>query len=132
MRAWTLAIWIAPTLAWASPPSRPPDRPRPPVEREEGLTADKIHAAIRLNAKAFKHCYERELTRNPAAAAGGKIVVRFTIDRRGLVTTARIESSTTKVRALDECVVAQLRKVTFPASEGSSTVTYPFVFSQGT
>lgn len=129
MRAWVLAISVVPALAFASPDRSQAERRPPHVAIENGLSRQQIDRVVRAHSQRLRRCYERELNRNPAAADGGKVVVQFTIDKRGEVTSARIASSTMKIRTIEQCIVAEVRRLRFPAADAPSFVTYPFLFS---
>jgi TonB family protein len=88
-----------------------------------------IRRVIHANHGKFKYCYENELVRNPRLA--GRIAVRFQINAQGAVTFASVDHSTMGNAAVENCVVARIRGLTFPMPQGggAALVTYPFVFN---
>jgi Ca-activated chloride channel family protein len=89
------------------------------------LSKEVIRRIIRRHINEVKHCYELELANDPKLA--GKVVVRFTIDSSGKVGAVQIVESTLGDKAVEECIVKAVGRLTFPAVADSTTVvTYPF------
>jgi len=88
-----------------------------------------IRRVIQANHGKFRYCYENELVRNPRLS--GRIAVRFQIDAQGKVTFANVASTTMNNAAVENCVVARIRGLTFPMPQGGGValVTYPFLFT---
>ena len=97
------------------------------------LTAREVDEVVKRHLRRVRHCYQRELQREPALA--GKLTVRFTIASDGSVSRARIQDDTLGNDAVDRCVVSRFYSMTFPKPRGSSKgvvlVNYPFVFAPG-
>jgi TonB family protein len=93
------------------------------------LSREDIERVIRRNIARIRACYEGELANTPGLS--GRLVIRFVIGANGTVTTAAVEESTLNNAAMEACVVAQFRRMRFPAPEGGGvvTVTYPLVFT---
>jgi outer membrane biosynthesis protein TonB len=84
-----------------------------------------LRREIRAHMRQFRACYERALENNPKLE--GKVVARFTIGQTGAV----IESTAEGLPGVDACVAGVISKLKFPpvpASKGTITVNYPFVF----
>lgn len=86
-----------------------------------------IHAVIKRHLARIRYCYEKQLQRDPKLA--GKLIIEFKIDENGNVTVARVASSTLGDPTAETCIVAEFKKLRFPAPEdGTVTVKYPMVF----
>ncbi len=87
-----------------------------------------IDAVIKRHIQQIQYCYERELPANPKLA--GKIVVNFTIEADGRVSTSRIKSSTIEEKRVDGCVTDRFTKIRFPQPKGGGivVVNYPLLF----
>jgi hypothetical protein len=99
-------------------------------EGTTSLTADEINRVIKSRAGVFRACYQKELHREPKLA--GKIVVQFTIEADGTIgkRPTIAAGSTLKNAGVEDCMVANVMRLRFPASTGTSKVTYPFIFTQ--
>ena len=93
------------------------------------LSAEVIQSYIRRHAAAIHACYEKELRRNPTLR--GRITVEWTIESTGLVSNAKVKSSTLENQAVETCVVDRIKRIRFPASDeaGSAIVRMPFDFT---
>lgn len=85
--------------------------------------------SMKRNIMMLRHCYMRELVRNPQIA--GKMMVHFYVEPTGRVHRVRVRSSTLGQRRLDMCVTTQIRIWRFPrpTGSGSASVIYPILFS---
>ena len=94
-----------------------------------GLTPEQVRAVVERHRSALQWCFEKELQKN--SKLSGKVVVFWQIDPPGSVATSRIKSSTISSPDVEDCLVRQVRKWTFPTAENGQTtkVFYPFVFS---
>jgi TonB family protein len=94
------------------------------------LGKEDVGRVMRRHAPRFRHCYERELSRDPNLA--GKVVLHFTIAPTGQVTNAKVTESTVGDVALERCLTEVMRSVPFPSPKGGGVVmvTYPFLFAQ--
>jgi hypothetical protein len=86
---------------------------------------------VRNRYGVFRDCYEQGLRRNPALV--GSVVVRFVIDRDGLVSKAVVHPDTDLPdQEVVRCVVAGYRAIVFPEPQGGIvTVVYPIRFAPG-
>ncbi len=79
---------------------------------------------------AVRACYETEAQRNPGLKGG--VTVQWSIDPTGNVTGASVASSTMSNPRVEGCVVRQVGKWRFPASDSPTTVAgFPFKFGVG-
>lgn len=88
-----------------------------------------IDAVLKRHAEQIKYCYERELPKKPNLA--GKLVVNFTIASDGLVTQAKMKSSTMSDNTVEGCVAERFLKLRFPQPKGGGVVNvnYPLLFT---
>src|ERR1019366_9393316 len=94
------------------------------------LPPEVIQRIVRQNFGRFRLCYENGLRQQPQLA--GRVVVRFTIDRTGAVTTVADAGSTLHDAAVVGCVMRGFGNLSFPQPEGGVvTVVYPMVFGSG-
>jgi TonB family protein len=91
----------------------------------DGLDKNIIRRYVRAQLAAIGYCYERQLT--VQENLGGTVTVEFVIGPTGAVISARSEGSVGSAE-VDACVVAEVRKIDFPRSEGMTNVRYPFTF----
>jgi hypothetical protein len=131
-----------------SPPAAPPKDPLPTAVARppETLPPEEIQRIVRAEFGRFRKCYDDGLART--ATLAGRIVVRFVIAADGHVTNVvdaddapplpgRVDPPSSVPRIPDKqvqaCVVAGFSQLIFPKREkGSTTVTYPFVFTPAT
>ncbi|MBI5508468.1 MAG: AgmX/PglI C-terminal domain-containing protein [Deltaproteobacteria bacterium] len=149
--------WAAPSADGESPPAAADSRPvsgaptqgygiikgivtlRQPQIRAagqqagaEGLpTPDYVEAVAKQQLGGIRACYERELMRQPSLV--GKLVIEATIDRKGVVSAARIQqsSSTLGHASSEACVLKAVQRMRFPKvrHDGGVIVRLPLVFS---
>lgn len=94
------------------------------------LPAEVIQRIVRLSHGRFRNCYEAGLRTNPSL--GGRVAVRFVIDRNGGVTLASDGGSDLPDEGVRKCVVQTFYSLSFPQPEnGTVRVTYPLVFAPG-
>ena len=103
-------------------PVRYPDPP------PDGLSAKEINDVIVARKAEIRGCYEKGLVKNKDLS--GKIVVSFRVAPTGAVATATIKSTTMRSPPVEACVLAEIKKLQFPA-KATALVTYPFIFSRG-
>jgi hypothetical protein len=90
-----------------------------------------IDRVIKQNMNRLRYCYQRELTKDPTL--GGKVVVKFSIDKTGAVSSAAIKSSSLNNTAVESCMTKSFMSFKFPEPKGGGVVivSYPFLFSPG-
>jgi hypothetical protein len=94
-----------------------------------GLTAEQIHRVVVAHQGALRACYDVAIERDPTLKGG--VTVAWTIDPTGAVTSANVASTTIHNPRVEGCVLRQVRTWHFPASDGTSLPTYPFMFGIG-
>lgn len=94
-----------------------------------GLTRDQIGEVIKVRSGSLRYCYEQNLKISPNLS--GKVVVSLVIASDGLVSDAKIESSTLGNKSVESCIVKMFTKMRFPASSKETKVSYPLVFQPG-
>lgn len=93
-----------------------------------GIRKDQIDRVVKDHLQAIRYCYQSELQREPEL--GGKVVVKFVIDRYGAVSTSNVKSSSMEHPGVEKCVADRFFRMRFPKpkGEGIVIVSYPFVF----
>jgi len=119
-----------------STPDKPPVVPELKGMRRARLTqATKEHPAlgtqqikriITQRVPQVRACYERELKKSPGL--GGKVLVSWTIQKDGTVSSPRVRKNTTGSSRLSPCITKAISRWHFPESSSTSDVEYPFVF----
>jgi hypothetical protein len=89
-----------------------------------------IQRIVRAHYPYFTGCYESALAEN--RNLGGRVQIRFIIERDGSVRHVRAECTSMPDPDVVECVVAGYKQLHFPQPEmGIVTVVYPIVFMPG-
>ncbi len=108
------------------------------IRLREGITASEggqipaevIQRIVRQNFGRFRLCYEDGLRGNPAL--GGRVSVKFVIDRHGMVALASDGGSDMPDQKVIGCIVRGFQNLSFPEPQGGVVkVTYPIVFTPG-
>jgi hypothetical protein len=94
-----------------------------------GLSPDQVNRVVLAHRGALQACYEIEAQKDPTLRGG--VVVSWTIDASGAVTSASRASSTLNNARVEGCVLRQVKTWRFPASDGSTLANYPFSFGIG-
>jgi len=95
-----------------------------------GLSPEQIRRVVMTHIGAVRACYETEAQRNPGLKGG--VTVQWQIDPAGNVTSASVGGTTLSNARVEGCVVRQVQKWKFPASESPTTVAgFPFKFGVG-
>jgi TonB family protein len=90
-----------------------------------GLSKRQVEATIQEHAGAFRHC----LVAEGRPGLTGKVVVAFHIAADGRMDEVSVESSTLGDAAVEGCVVARFRALTFPRpNDGYDRGTWPVTF----
>ncbi|MCY4444643.1 MAG: AgmX/PglI C-terminal domain-containing protein [Proteobacteria bacterium] len=94
-----------------------------------GLNSGVVTKVIRANHNAIRHCYEKQLQRNPNAR--GRIKARFVIGANGRVVSVTKIQDTVGSSELIGCIFQKVRTWKFPKPAGGQkvTVTYPWAFN---
>jgi len=141
MKRAALASLLFTVAACSSPAPPPPDGPKndgpaptrqqvvPSVESEVGaLDATKVQAVFDGAAGALKQCYAQGVGRNELLAGDVKLAVRVAQD--GSTKYAFLKESTLGDRATEECMLAVVRRQTWPkpvgGKEGNADTSFGF------
>ncbi len=88
-----------------------------------------IALGIRAKMDTYKGCYQRQLQRTPNIQ--GMVTVEFIIEEDGIVSRARVASTSLKNPQVEQCIVQNLEGSQFPVPRGGTVVvTYPFNFTR--
>ena len=93
------------------------------------LPKEVIAKVIKQNLGGVRHCYEKELAKNPKLE--GKITMKIVIAPEGTVRSSEdISSSAFPSKAVSDCVVARFKAMVFPKPKGGGIVivNYPVIF----
>jgi hypothetical protein len=89
-----------------------------------------VDETIKRHIASIRHCYQKELTRDPTLA--GKVGINFTIANDGSVSRAKIYEATLDNAAVQQCLTERFYRLTFPKPKvGVVIVKYPFLFAPG-
>jgi TonB family protein len=95
-----------------------------------GLSPEQIRRVVMSHLGAVRACYEMEAQRNTGLKGG--VTVQWQIDPSGSVTSASVASSTLSNPRVEGCIVRQVQRWRFPASDSPTTVAgFPFKFGVG-
>ncbi len=108
-------------------PSRIPSAISTTVTTTGGLTREEVRRVVARQRGQIRFCYEQGLASRPDLS--GRVSVRWVVSPDGHVATSGIDASGTDIRAaqVESCVAQTVSRWTFPASDGPTAVTYPFV-----
>ncbi len=90
------------------------------------LTADAVKTSVRKTMGKVRGCYDAALGRDPKLE--GNVTATFTVGAQGSVDAVSTSGSITDA-AMTSCIADALRGASFPASDGASSVSFPFRFS---
>jgi hypothetical protein len=91
-----------------------------------GLPPDAIRKVVMAHRGALQACYELYAKKDPTLE--GTVTMAWTIDASGFVTSAAVVGSTIPNALVASCILRQVPKWLFPASNEASEVRYPFSF----
>ncbi|MDB4980422.1 MAG: Glycine-rich cell wall structural protein 1 precursor [Myxococcales bacterium] len=95
--------------------------------KDGGLSKAEIAGAVKAHLMSVKACYERALAKN--ATLKGTVVLAWNVEPNGHVSAARVASSTMNSSEVENCIVDEVARWTFPTSSGKTHVNvFPFVF----
>jgi hypothetical protein len=92
-----------------------------------GLSPEQVRRVVMAHIGALRACYEVEAQKNPKLK--GSVTVAWTIDSSGGVAGAAVAGTTLGNARVEGCVVRQVRGWRFPASDGSTSTSFPFAFA---
>lgn len=111
-----------------TPPPEPPKAQEPPPD-EDACDKGRIRVVMNRAKGQFRFCYQRELQLNPDIGAG-RVGLSFVIGPSGGVSSARITKSSFSSSTIGNCVMKNVKRLTFPKpKEGSCPVRWPFSFN---
>ena len=94
------------------------------------LAPGPVHALILAYRAEVRACYVEQLRGDPTL--GGRLVMRFEIDVRGVVVRASVvETERPGLMAVGSCVATRALRWRFPAGPSPFQITYPFVLYPG-
>lgn len=95
------------------------------------LDKEAIRGVVRSRIEEIRSCYNTGLKQDPSLS--GRVVIRFTINGLGFVTSAMIESSTIAMPEVERCIADATGAWKFPSPKGGRhvIVSYPFVLQPG-
>jgi len=96
------------------------------TKERPALGTQQIKRIITERVPQVRACYERELKKSPGL--GGKVLVSWTIQKDGTVSSPRVRKNTTGSSRLAPCITKAISRWHFPESSSTSDVEYPFVF----
>ena len=104
-----------------------PDK-RGPATGPGRLTNVQIRMVIRRHARPVKKCLEKQLKRDPSVS--GKLLVIARVKPNGKVQRVRIEPPKFHGTYLQECLLKEVKRWTFPSFEGEAyDLTFPYALS---
>ncbi len=93
------------------------------------LSREQINRVVQANRAAIKYCFETGLQRN--SKLQGAVEVAWRIDRKGLVSSARLAKSSLGDSGVEGCILRQIKRWKFPEPDGGEVdVLYPFLFGR--
>jgi len=92
----------------------------------EGLSKNSTRKLIEKNMPAINYCYAQ--ISGKQGKLKGEIVVILVVDSEGRVIKANTNSGKNKIAEIERCIIQKLRKLDFPAPEGSKSVTVTITF----
>ena len=92
----------------------------------EGLSKNSTRKLIEKNMPAINYCYTQISGKQDKLK--GEIVVTLVVDSEGRVIKANTNSGKNKIAEIERCIIQKLRKLHFPAPEGSKSVTVTITF----
>lgn len=96
-----------------------------PTTTTGGLSREQVQRTVRRHINEVRFCYTQELQSRPDLE--GRVAVQFMVRADGTVQTSAVAQQTGNIGDVGSCVSQSVRRWTFPASEGPTSVTYPFV-----
>ncbi len=97
------------------------------VQVLSGLSKDLINAVVQRHRAEIRACYDSALQRNPKLS--GKVVMSFSIQPNGIVSTVGVKESTIGDTGLESCIGSRIKSWVFPKPEApvvTEVAAYPF------
>jgi hypothetical protein len=104
--------------------------PKSAHSHDAGRGPKDIQAIVVAHRDEARACYDKALATHPGIE--GDLVIQFTIDPKGAVTQAAVDSAKSKITepTVVSCIVGIIQKIQFAASPGGfeTKANYPFNF----
>ncbi len=81
---------------------------------------------IEKNIRSINLCYTQASEKE--SNLKGELVFTLLVDSKGRVIKANTNSGKNKIAEIERCIIQKLRKLDFPAPEGSKSVTVTITF----
>lgn len=112
------------------PRAKPAPKPKPAAASPEFCNKSDIKSNMNRKKGSFRFCYERQLQGNKTLQ--GSVTLAFTIGLSGSVSSARISGGTLKDKKVHQCILKQVKKISFKKPDGGAcSVRWPFKFRAG-
>lgn len=110
--------------------SRVPPAPLPTVTTTSGLSREAIRRTVQRHLPEVRHCYEQRLIARPDLE--GRVSVQFIVAPDGSVMSANTDTTRSDLgdAQTSACIEQAVSRWSFTASEGATSVSYPFVFAR--
>jgi TonB family protein len=116
-----------PDVANISTTPSPPRANKPHAGSTHQLSAQEVQHVVSTHRASIRACYDPESWRNPSLS--GKVTLQLSVKGDGSVDGARVAQSTLGNSVVESCMVKDVTRWRFPAANGESNLTVPFVFS---
>lgn len=96
---------------------------------ESSINREEYREKIKQHLPQFQSCYSE--ARKTDKALKGKIIITFTVDEEGTVTTAEVDKkSSLNNEVLNQCMISEINKIDFPSPPKGALaeISYPFEF----
>lgn len=118
-------------LATGAVASEGPNRGGASAAGTTGLEPSTVSEVVNAAGPAYQACYGKGAGKGKHLPSG-KLEVKFTVGVDGKVQAASIASSALENPSIEECLLGEIKGLSFPAPRGGGSVdvTYPFHFTQ--
>jgi outer membrane biosynthesis protein TonB len=105
----------------------PPHANKPHAGSTRQLSAQEVQHVVSTHRASIRACYDPESWRNPSLS--GRVTLQWLVKADGSVDGAHVAQSTLDNSVVESCMVKDVTSWRFPAANGESNITVPFVFS---
>lgn len=96
----------------------------------DGLSAEQLKRVVNSNKGALKNCYERSLKKGEASDSRDvRVNFKLTVGASGTVKNVQLSGEGAALDTLNGCLTQSVKRWVFPASNQSSNLEFPFVFT---
>ena len=100
-----------------------------PTKSTGALSRASIEIEIKGNMNRFRGCYQQAIGRSPDIQ--GTVQIQFSVGEGGVVSGARIASSTLQDALAERCMLRHIYGLRFAEPQGGTAIfTYPFTFTR--